>query len=742
MTTDLPGTNYSSPYGTDDLAFEQQVYRDEFLERMRLVFGHPTYIASSSYGIVAETDPSNASTGSTEPGALSANGTQITVQPLVAVTKSGHRIVVSSAVTKTVASSELNAINVVTVKFSTANPSSASTGAYHGLAYRRREAQTDTNMVAVYTLAQYNALTDDQKNDHVALGVGTVTTDGSGSTTVSLTHNDTNYTWLRPWFSPVDIEHRKQVGSGTVSTTNPHGISANELTIGNFTMPRLTTYFGMVVSQDVSYPHVPGTVCAVSITSAQILTDDAAGTVTGESSTSGVKYIDLGFFPTALGSVYDASGNEYPFMHREGTTLIYQLDETHIDLQPASALTVYCSRVAALEPAYSSVISTFTAGALGSYDAVIANGQVKVSGSSLTLTDSMSDAGPIPAYYTFYLAGDQVVKNPQVLMCYTKLTSISSSGVTPSITQFGNGVAVVALDQASAGASLDVQIKITGKDVDNVDASETFTFGASWTQSTFPLCSTPTNQFSRGSTVFSSITNISVLQNSNSGANASIQVWVSMEPSTATTLRGACPIAQGQWNGSNLCTLYDVRPVSHCLQMDDHTAYAGGIYEQVRNPDTGAEPGSTHGRGYMYVESFVKPKYGTLKALDSSTSGAFSVGPERTQLFDGNFRGLNGYYESRAFTLSNGNDSTLDCFVVMLWPYKSSLMEPSVRYQRFDSATGVWSNWLTLSNASNHNTTGFFGDNPMVGTPPATTCAIKLQIYGYGLLGYTLIEYT
>jgi len=741
MTTDLPGTNYSSPYGMDDLAFEQTVYRDEFLERMRLMFGHPTYLSDSSFGIVAETDPSTATVGGTEPGSVSASGTQVTVQAMMGVTKSGHRIYLTAAVTKTVASAEDNALNIITIKYSTGNPTSAGTSAFHGLSYRRRTVQDNDNLIVVYTLGQYNALSQTQQDDHIPLAVGTVTIDDTGAKTVSITHVDTNYVWLRPWFSPMDVIHRSQVGSGTVSDTNPHGTSANELAIGNFTLPQLTSNVGMVVAHDVSYPHVPGTVCSVSITAAQIMTDDAGGTVTGE--TGSVKYIDLGFYPTALGAVFAATGVEYPFVHLAGTTIIHQLYGVTAALKPALNLTVYCSRVSALEPAYSSVMSTFTAGTPGSNEAIVANGQVKVSDSSLNLTDNMADAGPIPAQYTFYFAGDQVVKNPQVLMCYATLTSIGSAGITPSITQFGNGVAVVALDQASAGASLNVQIKITGKDEDNADVSETFTFGASWTQSTFPLCSTPTNQFSRGSTIFSNVTNISVLQNTASGANASIQVWISMDPTSSSNLRGACPIAQGQWNGGNLCTLYDMRPITHCMQLSDNADYAHGVYEQVYQPTTGAEPGTAHFRGNKYMESFIKPKYGTLKDLDSSTAGCFSISPEVIRLFDRNFKGLTGYYESRALNLRLGTDGTLDEFVLMLWPPLISRVDPVVNMQIFDSATGLWGDWNTMSSGCSDSTlNGFFGGQPMLSKPSATTCAVKFQIYGVGLMGFTLIEYT
>lgn len=735
MTTDLPGTNYSSPYGTDDLAFEQQVYRDEFLERMRLIFGHPDYLSVSGFGLVAETDPSAAATGSSSPGALSASGTQISVQPALAITRSGHRIALTSTVTKTVASSEDNAINVVTLKYSTANPSSASTSAFHGTTYRRRVSQSADNLVVVYTLGQYNALTQAQQDDHIPLGIGTVTTDNSGNKTVTLTHTDTNYTWLRPWFSPVDWAHRKQVGTGTVSDTNPHAVSANELTVGNFTLPRLSSSIGLVVSQDVSIPHVPGTLCSNIFSFGQILADDVSGTLTGVANTA---YIDLGFFPVTLGVVIEEStGKELPFEHLAGTTIIYQPQDTDGDLTPSDDLTVYCTRVDALEPAYSSVITSFTAGTPDTYEAVVANGQVSVNGSTLTLTDNMSDAGPMPLTYTFYLATNQVVKNPQPILCYTKLTDIASSGVTPSITQFGNGIALVALDQASAGATLDVQIKITGLDADGAAAEETLSFGASWTQSTFPLCSTPTSQYARGTTTFSSVTNVSVLQNLNSGANATIHVWIVMDPATTNTLRGACPIAYGQWNGSNFCTFYDIRPIHHSFSIEDNAAYARGVYEQVYLPSTAAEPGTTHVRGYTYCENFNNPKYGTLRNLSTAT-GAFGLVPEHLRLFDRNCRGLRGYYESRPLVLSKGYAGSLDTVVVLLWPPIQNRLEPSIRYRVYDDNLAAWSDWLVMSQEPlSWPLTGFFAVSPV-----ATACAIKLQIYGQGINGFTLIEYT
>jgi len=722
MTANLPGANYNAPIGDEDLIFEQGVYRDEFLERMRLVFGHPDFISVASWGIVAETDPSTVTTSSLEPLVVTSSALTLSIRAGLAVTKSGHRIYIPNGIVeKGVATSEENAVNVVTAKFYTTDPEEQTPDVYGDPVFRTRVLPDEEDRVVVYTLAQWNALTLTEQADHVPLALATVILDSGGEKALTITHYSTSNTWLRPWFSPVDIEHRSMVGSGTVSYTNPHGNSVNDFAIGNFTFPQLMSHIGMVVAQDKSVPNVPGTVCSTAVPAGLIKTDDGSGTVTG---IPGAKYIDLGFYPTALGEVYDDSGDRYVFVRKPKTTIIYQPASSYV--VPASTdLTVMAARATALEPPAGENLINFEVGSIGTYEAVLASGQVLVSGMSITRTDQLSsDAGPIPAFYRFYFADSQIVKNPQVILCSTKVSDITGSGITPSVTQFGRGIPLVAMNDAAAGASLSVKVRITGTDTTGAAASEVLTLGSSWSEpASIPSCSTHYPQWVRGTTVFATITNISLDEALNAGDLAEIQVWVLMDPTTTPELSYAALVAEGQWDGVKLCTLKDLRRVHYDLQLRDNLDPGTQAVAACRLIP---EPGGT--RRNMYVEDFRRPYYGALSPIE--WTGLY---PDIIWNSDRTSGRLDQIYESRALHFPNG----ASYFMIVFAPYlftENQISNQTYIYWSAQNSAGTWSAWQYAYNSSSSNYIQI--------TPAANTRALRLRVWGWDLTGMVVIEYT
>jgi hypothetical protein len=724
MTTDLAGANYNAPIGNEDLIFQQGVYRDEFLERMRLMFGHPDFITEASWGIVAETDPSTVTETDLEPLVVTDTDLSVNVRAGMVVTKSGHWVALPNGVVeKGVATTDNNGINVVTLRFYTTDPDEQTPDVYGDPVFRQRIIPDEADRVCVLSLEEWNDLTSTEQADYVPIALATVVTDtATGDKSLTITHYSTSNTWLRPWFSPVDIEHRKMVGSGTVSSTNPHGQSWNDQTVGSFTLPQLMSHIGLVVSKDVSVPNVPGSVCNTEVPSGLIKTDDASGTITGVPNT---KYINLGYYPTALGAVYSSSA-EYVFAVKPRSTIIYQPSGA-VAVPASTDLTVRAARTTTLEPPAGDTLTDFQVGAISSNDAVLASGEVLVSTMSVTLTDQMSaDAGPIPAFYRFYFADRKVVKNPQVLMCSTLLTDITGSGVTPSITQFGAGVVLVAMHGAAAGASLSVKVRITGTDSDGAALTEVLTFDSTWTEpSSLPECSTWYTQWQRGTSVFATVTDISLDESLNAGENAAIQVYVLMDPVTTEELSYAALLAEGQWDGTKLCSLNDLRRIHYDLQLkddDDPGIQAAATCALIQ------EPSQT--RRTIYVEDFRRPIYGSLAADASDWSPVFN--PDIIWNTDRTSGKLDHIYESRAFHMPNG----ALFFRVVFTPY--NLSERHVFNQTYvwwrTQNSGIWQVWSFASTT--------VGANYVHLVPASGTTALRLRIFGWDLTGMVVIEYT
>ncbi len=722
---DLPGCNYNAPIGNEDVRFEQTVYREEFLNRLRLVFGHPDFITGSSYGIVAETDPAS-STATSGPLRCTASTTDLTVSVTagIGVTKSGHWVYLETAQsTVGMSNNAVGGQNVITLKFSTKDPDERSPNEYGIPLFKRRLEQIDENKVVVYSMTEWNALTSEQQDDHVPLALATVTSSGSSSV-LSLVQTNTSYTWLRPWFSPMDVRHREMVGSGSVTSTNPHGISFNELTVGNFTLPMLTSHWGRIVAKDVSFANVPGQACEVVVPSGLIKTDDGYGTETGVPNT---KYIDLDFYPIQVGLV-STNGTSYCFVQQNRRQRIYQPADVAL-VPPSTDVIVRAIKVETLQPNGLLTASTsktkFTAGSLDANDAVVASGKVYVSSMSVNLEDDFSaDAGPLTLSYREYFAAGEVVRNPQVLVCATKISTISGSGIVPSITPFDQGTIMVGLIDAAGGSSMDVQVKITGTDPDGVAVQETLSFDSGWSQ-TLGTASVNPASFQRGTTVFASIDAITVPVHLNEGPNALIQVWVLMDP-TRTDLAYAVPIADVLWDGSQMLSIGDLRPIHYDLQLpmdSDDNGLAAAIQHVFIE-----EPAGT--RNLRYLESFIRPRYHGLASPETpwpDLSSAGSIG-----MTDRTLPTLDSYYYSRAMALSSSAARVGVFFYPPLYAEWHRGHAMTLGWAVQDSA-GTWSSWTNVPNLVTRNF-----DISL----PADSRAIRFMVVGADLRGMAIIEYT
>lgn len=726
----FPGVNFSSAIGVSDLGIEQQALTTEILERMKVILGYPAYfLEASCWGIVSTSDPSTHEEDDTLPLVVSStDNLTLTVQPGVAVTKSGFLVKIESAQTGIqLSSGETGTVNIVTVKFYTKNSGSQSISEYFST-YKWRVTPSDSEKIKVYTLTEWNALLQEDKDDHVVIGIATVSIGSSGSLVLSIDLGSSSYSFNRPWFSAIDIKHRSSVGSGTVTTTNIHGIGFNELNAGNYTLPQLILRPGAIAARPQSVVNVPGRCCISEIPNGSIKTDTL-----GELGLIGAKYVELAFFPIRLGKVCDSSdeSKEFSFIIVNGTNYIRQATLTSV--APTSEnLKVYATRVSTLEPkVLPGPASRFEATAIQSTDLVLSGGISYTYESSVNLIDVMSDAGTIPMHYDFYFSGGEIVKNPQVLLCRILIDDIGS-GISPAISPVGTCVILVALDKAAAGSSLSVKIRVSGVDEEGSDASEVFQFGSSWAQgATVPSCTTPQSQLLRGTTRFSSISSITLDEALNAGSTAAIQVWCVIDTVSNYNLSRSLMLARTQWDGTKLCKFNDCRTIGTDLQSTNPMGGFGGALQQAMALMDRDEAGVRH-RRVLLVEDFRNPAFSVLKEPSWS-----EILDNRLSSSDGSKQALWGYYESRALPESIGEG----ILYIRLVPLGSSDLNerasadyplPEVMVKEY-TATG-WGSWVAATFDTTTNKGWYW-------TCDSTASSFKLRLRNaLGILGVVVFS--
>jgi hypothetical protein len=314
-----------------------------------------------------------------------------------------------------------------------------------------------------------------------------------------------------------------------------------------------------------------------------------------------------------------------------------------------------------------------------------------------------------------------VVRNPQVLVCSTKVSEVPGSGIIPSITQYDQGVILAGLDQAAGGASMEVQVKITGTDPDGAAISETLIFDSGWSQGTVGVVND--GSFKLGSTVFATVDAITVPSHMNEGPNALLQIWVAMDPAR-TKLAYATPIADVLWDGAQMTSVTDIRPIHYDLgfpQDSDDNGLAAAMQHLLID-----EPSGT--RNLRYIETFTRPRYHALfHGGWQDLADPASIGSQ-----DRNFAELNGYYYSRPLALSSSAARLgVFCYPPLFaeWRQRDTL---KIAYTAQDSS-GTWSAWSEFTNSSTKNFEIIL---------PASTRAVRLRAIGADLRGMAIIEYT
>jgi hypothetical protein len=285
------------------LQYAQDVHIDEILKRTSLLMA--TFDSNiSAHGIVDSADPRTAVAGGSRAFSVGLDvdvPTTLRVQPGTAVFPSGEIIVIDSAITQlSLADSTPTIRNIVFLQFSEEEIDPVLTRSQTLTNSLVSFLSDPSSYVRVLTKNDYDALSNTEKALTIPLALVTVQNVAAetGTTTrINVDLTRTSFTLNRPWFSVVDAEHRSHLGTGTITSTNVHGLSINDLSAANgLTFLQVALDHGMIISKDQGIAGVPGTICTESIPPSSILTD-TGGTVTG---INNMRYFRLSRVPTQV----------------------------------------------------------------------------------------------------------------------------------------------------------------------------------------------------------------------------------------------------------------------------------------------------------------------------------------------------------------------------------------------------------------------------------------------------------
>jgi len=744
----IPTLEFSIRHALDGDSWQAGIYNEEFVQRLKLLFGHPDYFTTSAFGVVAPANPTAATAGSAYPLVVSRNSTPqaltVDVNPGLAVTKSGLWILLSDYVRQVnLADTSPWVPNVVYLAYSLQSaplqqndfeewvtPIEARIGDNPSISGIPDLLTPESVQVRVATVETYVAFPDNVKEDFVPLAIVTVQviidpSTGATSTSLSIDHTRDSYVWNRPWFSAVDIEHRSMLGSGVQSNNNIHAIGEDEVTAGGLTPSQLALDHGMIVGRSKSFEKIPGYRCTSSVPTLQLKTDNANGTATGYPSK---KYAELPAYPVRLGKVWDEdTASELGALPVPNTNLVVFPSEI-----PASqtGVSFYYTRVQACEPPIGTNEVAFITSNPLEEEVIIAGG---LSHQLLAnVQEPFSDAYKFPMRYELYVdKSGNLRKTPQVVYCWKRLEGWTQD--TPEITQFGPAKLVVGLADASGSVApaMSVKIHLYGKNAAGASIDEVFTFtGATWTTFTIPSLTIPVGALQAATQLFDSIDNVVIDERLNDGPNSAIIIWAAHNPfDTYDNLNDACHVAEVMWDGFRMANIFDKRIIETTRR--DHLA--GDIGKLEMRALTNLLVG---GCQTVYVEDFRRPEYHILE--DSATNFA-STDPITSVLPHYNFNklqvGLEGTYCTRALPVNAGSGLVWRVgFVPQVLATGTNRFVTPTNWFRYKLAGTGWSSWSGLGPVAGIPSLFEYA----IKAPSPIPVAVQLKVYPFSHIGFVL----
>ena len=594
----LPGLNYNSKLNIDDLDFSANEVEKAILDRITLCFGYPA-LTQPRFGIVDIIDPKNLDASETNRPLLvypsPVNPVLFNVTQGAAVCPNGTIAVVKEPIDGMALKRSLSGdINVIFVENQIVESDPTRKTRYN-TSQKTRKVQS-TSIVRADLLANFNnpVLYSSQRLANiVVITVATVVEATSVQSTTSLEahfdYSNLSYEFNRPWFSPVDVEHRSYIGTGTPTQTNTHGLSFNDLVSGNLTLYDQLLSTGLILAKDSDIKGIAGTTCYEEIDFHRIIEDDT-GNITKESrfGGEGAKYIELSNYPTKITAFYLQShkGRSIPFDHILGTRIVVlpypegkPVDQSvNFWTDFSDTAVIQYNRVVALEPPSQILSNVLTFASPDDTRELVVTG-----GGTLTnLSNPFFDcdgSGPVPRDYTLYVNSDgSLIRSPQLIQPAILLDDFGftyPSTIYPiSGNYFGAAKISIGLSDASLALDMTVTVRIFGTDADSVSISEDIIFiGSSWVNVTTPGSENP-KQYIITDKVFSTVTNIQVRDRYKDGPHSKIQMWAELETGVTPKLDKLARVALVSWSGVAISNIKDLRTVVKSIP-DQVNKYVG-----------------------------------------------------------------------------------------------------------------------------------------------------------------------
>lgn len=569
----LPGLNYDSKLGVDDLAFAAEETEKAILERLRVVFGADS-LSTPRHGIVDAIDPKDlVSDETTRP----LNVYPSTNDPLKVNISTGVVVTPNGAMVRNTALIEdfelvrTNANDIIVVYIQNSIIDSDPVRKTRFNVDQKVRRIQDPNIIGTALLSDFNnavLFTPEVIDNLVVLAVITVVEITSG-TSLQFDYTNTTYSYNRPWFSPVDVEHRSFIGSGTPTVNNPHGLSFNDLVSGNLTVYDQLLQTGLIQGRDDDVKGVPGTLCSETISTSRILTD-TTGAVTANSRYGGVgaSYIVLSRYPVQITGFYLSShkGRAIAWDHIEGSKIIVLPGPETF----TSEATIHYTEVFALEPPAQILSNTLTFTQPNTEKELVYTGGLALS----ELTNQFIEfdgSGPYPKNYTIFVRPDgTLLRTPEPLGTTTLLEDIGTALTPVTGTFFGPAKIKIGLADANAVSSMAISIRIYGLNVDGNAISEDVAFdGNTWVSVSVPGVETE-GQFIQTDNVFTEVTEIQVLSRTDDGPNSKIRLFAEIESETAQDLNTLARVAEVFWDGLAISDLKDSRQIVKQIPPPNH----------------------------------------------------------------------------------------------------------------------------------------------------------------------------
>jgi hypothetical protein len=299
------------------------------------------------------------------------------------------------------------------------------------------------------------------------------------------------------------------------------------------------------------------------------------------------------------------------------------------------------------------------------------------------------------------------------------------------------------------GPSLVVKVRITGTDANGSTVFEDLTFkypGITPARSDYEVpaigdCQENPKNFQVTDTVFTSVTNLMVLQRVSDGPAAILMVYADLDPMQAEALRDVCPLVEAFWDGQGICRVRDIRPISSRLEVPSRTNPIKALTQALLSTFVSQGKDATELLGEDLRDPYRFRLSDPLRFFKFADGLRSSVSPEQPGVESLGIRTDQDIYISQALRLVDGSTRFVHVALVGIdaqtyWLNGQDGTVPSVEYRTAPKIDpDAWTVWTEVNPLAYGN-----GCNFQIVLPDDTSFKFQLRIKGK-VAGIAAIQY-